>query len=192
MVEPKPGFCNARKTNRATGVVSYCGARPIKGRKRCKLHGGAIPRGLDHPHTKHGEQSEYIADQLKDLIGQRKADPNLGAATDHLAMLEVILAQRLDRLKLGKITAVQEDAVIKLVGAVKQLGEWRDRQMERRRELVPVDQARRAVLVFWQVFTEEAKDHPDIINRVFTRSRALLAQAGMATMPATEGVVVRG
>ena len=35
----------------------YCKRHPIKGRRRCRLHGGKTPRGKESPHWKTGEFS---------------------------------------------------------------------------------------------------------------------------------------
>lgn len=42
----------------------------MKGRSRCKLHGGATPRGADSPHFKDGSRSLLYADMLHGLLRQ--------------------------------------------------------------------------------------------------------------------------
>jgi hypothetical protein len=43
-----------------------CRNRPMINRQRCRMHGGASPRGLASPHFKHGR---YTRDWLTLLVG---------------------------------------------------------------------------------------------------------------------------
>jgi hypothetical protein len=47
-----------------TDPPKYCKKYPAKGRTRCKLHGGATPRGPDSPHFVHGQRSHLYRDLL--------------------------------------------------------------------------------------------------------------------------------
>jgi hypothetical protein len=52
-----PAVCGAQLRNRP-GV--YCRQRPIKGRRRCRLHGGkSVPPGPGHHLYKHGRDSKW-------------------------------------------------------------------------------------------------------------------------------------
>lgn len=54
----------------STAVTTLCGARtksgapcrqaPLRGRNRCRLHGGATPRGLESANTRHGRYSRFL------------------------------------------------------------------------------------------------------------------------------------
>jgi len=52
------------------GTGKPCKRSPVKGRKRCKLHGGATLQGTDSPRYKHGLYSEYAGSQLKEVLAQ--------------------------------------------------------------------------------------------------------------------------
>jgi hypothetical protein len=47
-----------------------CQRAPVKGRERCKLHGGATLQGADSPRYKHGMYSKYAGSQLKEVLAQ--------------------------------------------------------------------------------------------------------------------------
>lgn len=53
--ERRPACCGAR-----TRAGAPCRRRPAKGRRRCKLHGGATPQGPDSPHWRHGRRSRPL------------------------------------------------------------------------------------------------------------------------------------
>lgn len=66
--EPQPGKCGARL--RKSNPPRYCRRPPLKGRTRCKLHGGATPRGPESPHFKDGTRSLLYQDMLGGLLRQ--------------------------------------------------------------------------------------------------------------------------
>src|SRR5262249_55581059 len=49
------------------GKNAVCKRRPLKGRKRCRLHGGNTPAGVASPHFRHGRRSKYLRDLPKKL-----------------------------------------------------------------------------------------------------------------------------
>lgn len=49
---------------------SPCQRAPCDGRERCHLHGGAQPRGPDHPNYKHGLYSKYAGASLGEVLKQ--------------------------------------------------------------------------------------------------------------------------
>lgn len=58
-------ICGAKTRNRKP-----CQKAPVSGRKRCHLHGGKQPRGLDSPNFKHGLYSKYAHASLKDVLAE--------------------------------------------------------------------------------------------------------------------------
>lgn len=42
---------------------TFCAKFPIRGRSRCRLHGGRSPTGPDHPTFLHGRRSKYVVSQ---------------------------------------------------------------------------------------------------------------------------------
>jgi hypothetical protein len=61
--DPIEGRCNAKKRS-----GDPCTQYPVAGRKRCRMHGGATPRGRDSVHFKHGLDSRYMSPE--DLVGE--------------------------------------------------------------------------------------------------------------------------
>jgi len=55
---------------KAKGTGQPCKRAPVKGRNRCKLHGGASLQGSDSARYKHGLYSKYAGSQLKDVLSQ--------------------------------------------------------------------------------------------------------------------------
>ena len=58
-------FCGAR-----TRAGGECRSRPVRGRKRCRMHGGASLRGPLHPNYRHGLRARGC---LFSWLDQRKA-----------------------------------------------------------------------------------------------------------------------
>jgi hypothetical protein len=59
-------ICGAK----AKSTGKPCQRAPVKGRNRCKLHGGASLKGTDSARYKHGLYSKYAGSQLKDVLAQ--------------------------------------------------------------------------------------------------------------------------
>ena len=188
MDQQKPGRCNADES-RKRGRPWFCGQMPVKGRARCKRHGGMSPQGLDHPRTKHGLFSGYLKGQLGDRFDAIKADPALGNATEQLAVMTLLLQTRLDRLKdSGPPTAAQQDAIMALSEEIRKITELRDKQTERAKALIPREHAQRAILVFWSAVQAEVTDLA-LQRRIYQRARTLMAGLGMTAMPTGQQVI---
>ncbi len=111
----------------------YCALPPVKGRSRCRYHGGKTPRGIDSPHFKHGMRvSKRI---LPDGFYQKTyeevfEDPRLLTLRKDIAILEVRIAELCTELKFGG-TAPK---------AMKQLNETHRRLLKARKENQPIDE----------------------------------------------------
>lgn len=65
-----------------------CKNFPIKGRDRCKFHGGKSPMGIAHPNFKSGKLSRYLPDRLvHDFLAACK-DPNLLELRSELGLVD--------------------------------------------------------------------------------------------------------
>lgn len=99
--KPKVGKCGAKLTRADRG--RFCDADPLKGRTRCRLHGGATPREAALNATKHGEYAKTPATQKpaiaatafdgteKGLIREWRRDPEEGMKQ---TLAEVLVVQR--------------------------------------------------------------------------------------------------
>lgn len=75
-----------------------CTRPPAKGRTRCRNHGGASPRGVDHPRFKHGMHSKAVA-ELGERVEAAVDDPALLDMRRPIAVTDWVagnLKQRLD------------------------------------------------------------------------------------------------
>lgn len=73
------------RTSQQANITGQCGARTRSGEPcrqaagwgtdhpgvgRCKLHGGATPRGVDSPHFRHGLRCRYLAPKIDERVEQ--------------------------------------------------------------------------------------------------------------------------
>jgi hypothetical protein len=73
-------LCNARGNT--------CKAFAVKGREKCRFHGGATPRGPANPNFKHGKYSKYLPANIAAKYAEAKSDPELIEYTDAIALLD--------------------------------------------------------------------------------------------------------
>lgn len=50
---------------------AFCSQYPVKGMRRCRMHGGKTPRGSASPHYKHGLRSRHLLAQLDAAARER-------------------------------------------------------------------------------------------------------------------------
>ena len=84
-----------------------CQRSPLKGKKRCRQHGGATPSGPDSVHYKHGRYAEAFKGELRkkfDLVQQDGEPLNL---LPELHVQRALLTQYIDSLE-GKTTSIKE------------------------------------------------------------------------------------
>lgn len=73
-----------------------CHQSPVSGRERCRMHGGAQPRGLAHHRTTHGRFSKDLPTRLLADYEAALADTDLIAVREELAILS---ARELDLMR---------------------------------------------------------------------------------------------
>jgi hypothetical protein len=69
-----------------------------RGRMKCRFHGGAAPIGPANGSWKHGRYSKYIPTGLASKYAEAEADPALGELRGEVALLQAIIAERVERL----------------------------------------------------------------------------------------------
>lgn len=69
-----------------TNKKKMCQKKPMEN-GRCRNHGGASPKGLDHPRTKHGGYSKYLPDALKDKYKEATTNEELLSLKDEMALV---------------------------------------------------------------------------------------------------------
>lgn len=63
-----------------------CKNPPMRGAKRCRMHGGKSPRGLAHPSTKHGRRSIDLPTRMLADYEAERGDPDLLNLSDSIAV----------------------------------------------------------------------------------------------------------
>ena len=74
-----------------TRAGSPCRRAPATGRSRCRLHGGATPRGAASPHWRHGRYCRALQDLRREwpaIIGRRQRELEAERRGTHAALLE--------------------------------------------------------------------------------------------------------
>lgn len=79
-----------------------CKAYPLKGRTRCRNHGGASPVGVAHPNFKHGRYSKAVPRHLASLYDAARNDPDLLALNEEIALVDTRLQATLARATTGE------------------------------------------------------------------------------------------
>ncbi|HEV2130531.1 MAG TPA: HGGxSTG domain-containing protein [Longimicrobiaceae bacterium] len=89
--------CGAR-----TRTGEPCRAYVVKGRTRCRMHGGRTPRGHALPQTRHGRYSRDLPTQLALRVQEAAQDPELLELRDEIALVDARISQLLERLDSGE------------------------------------------------------------------------------------------
>ena len=69
----------------------FCKSPPIKGKRRCRLHGGRSLAGVAHGSFKHGRYSRYLPKDLRKQYEQSKHDPQLLSHEPDLRLMDLRL-----------------------------------------------------------------------------------------------------
>lgn len=72
------------------------------GSGRCKLHGGATPRGYVLPHTTHGRYSKDLPTKLAERYRVAEQDTALYELRDEIQLIDARLGELVDRLNTGE------------------------------------------------------------------------------------------
>lgn len=96
------GRCGASLRNKPG---KFCRRRPVKGRERCRLHGGAALSGPAHPGWRHGEYSRvrgFFADSLQGRLGEHysraRNHSDRTDLSDHLALVDARVFELLETI----------------------------------------------------------------------------------------------
>src|SRR5579883_362242 len=82
----QPLHCGAR-----TGNGGLCRKPPLAGGNRCRLHGGATPRGEESRHYKHGLYQRHLPKTLRKDYERLMTDPQFMEARAEPAILQIRL-----------------------------------------------------------------------------------------------------
>ncbi len=87
-----------------------CQQYPLRGRTRCRLHGGATPRGIALPQTKHGRYSVSLPTRLMGRYEEALEDPDLLSTRSDIAVLVARQDDLLARVDSGEAGALWHQA----------------------------------------------------------------------------------
>lgn len=89
--------CGAKTRNGGT-----CRNKPVRGRTRCRMHGGASLVGIAHPSFTTGKHSKYLPMRLQEAYAAAMADPDLLGLRSEIALLDARLLDLLGRVDSGE------------------------------------------------------------------------------------------
>lgn len=119
--QPEPGKCGARvRTKADDGSTLYCTRDPMRGRKRCYMHGGPSPAGPSHYNYKDGRKSRYamqIPERMREAFGAALNDDQLLELYQEIALVESQIVDHLGRLDEGHLWDELQDGFNDLVEA---------------------------------------------------------------------------
>ena len=82
---------------------------------RCRMHGGPTPSGMAAPSYKHGRYSKYLPSNVADKYREALNDPDLTHLREELALIDVMLGEKLEKLHAGEST----DFWARMLGEIK-------------------------------------------------------------------------
>jgi hypothetical protein len=92
--------CGVR--NKRIGGREFCGSWPVKGRTRCRMHGGKTLVGTASPNYRSGRYSTYVPTGLRARYEQAHTDPDLLSLRSELALVDARLGDLLSRVTTGE------------------------------------------------------------------------------------------
>jgi hypothetical protein len=90
--------CGARTRHDGTP----CERSPVRGRTRCRLHGGKTPVGPACVHFRSGRYSAYVPERLRERYEQAEDDAELLSLRGEIALTDARLVDLLSRMDSGE------------------------------------------------------------------------------------------
>lgn len=99
--KPVDGCCGAKI--RKSNPPRYCQRKPLRGRTRCRLHGGLSRRGVNAARYKTGAHSKFawLSPKLAGKVADLEADKELTNLRPDLALLEALKREAAAGLEIG-------------------------------------------------------------------------------------------
>ena len=97
---PKKGKCGSklRKSLEKYGQIRYCVLFPVRGRTRCRLHGGATLQGMASATYRGKGYSQSVPKHLKDIYEARLNDPELLSLHKGIALCDTRIEDLLTQI----------------------------------------------------------------------------------------------
>jgi len=87
-----------------TRAKTPCARPPVPGRTRCKLHGGASLRGIEHPRFKTGRHSKVIPLRLAATYQEKLEDGEILSLVPDIALLDTRIEELLTQMTVATST----------------------------------------------------------------------------------------
>ncbi len=136
-----------------------CQLPPARGRTRCRLHGGATPRGRASPHFKTGKYSSFLPDRLIGRYEEGQAAADLRSLRSEIALLQVRIIELLGQLK---DASPENKPIWDMIGKAIMLKAKVLRQESKlcvdKRQMIPVDEVMVLVVAMFDVIHRHVTD----------------------------------
>lgn len=99
--DARPKVCGA---NLASRPGETCQRHPVKGRTRCRKHGGMSLAGFESGTATLGRQSKYLPQRLVATYLEHLNDPDLLSLRDDVALIETRKSENLSHLNVSALT----------------------------------------------------------------------------------------
>ena len=132
-----------RCTARAKASQEQCKNYVVHGRSKCRLHGGATPRGVASPHFKHGRYSQDLPTQISASMRKGHLPLDLLQLHDELALCDMRLQKLAKQLSVGKQDDHTEiwQSILKVMDSRRRLVETELRHTKISVHWIPIKQA---------------------------------------------------
>lgn len=156
-------------------VAKQCGARtrsgrpcptpPVVGRQRCRMHGGATPRGIASPHFKTGRYSRDLPTRLAARYAAALRDPKLLELRAEIALMDTRISDLLSQLE-DEPDIEHDDAIWRAVGGSidqrRRLVLSESKRLKEMRQVLTVEQATAFVHALLAAVREHVQDRPTL------------------------------
>ena len=158
-----------------------CQRSPARGRTRCRLHGGATPRGRASPHFKTGKYSSLLPDRLIGRYEEGQAAADLRSLRSEIALLQVRIIELLGQLK---DASPENKPIWEMIGNAIMLKAKMLRHESKlrvdKRQMIPVDEMMVLVAALCDVINRHVTD-PKIKAAISEDLRQLLDKNSMTS-----------
>jgi hypothetical protein len=103
--------CGAKKRN-----GDPCQQWPVKGRRRCRMHGGKTPLGASAGRYIHGRYSKFLPTRLFAAYQDAVTDPKLIELRRDIALTDARIGDLLQRVDTGESGAIWRQAQLAMAG----------------------------------------------------------------------------
>ena len=137
-----------------------CRQRPMRN-GRCRMHGGATPRGMASPHFKHGRYSKDLPVRLAAVYEQVRGDDDLLAVRDEAALLQARIGELLMSLDADDAAESEERIwreVVRMIDALRQASESERKRLVDLQAMVTVEEAMAFAAALVSVVQRHARD----------------------------------